>query len=296
MFKKFFVLGILALALAACNTTTNEFYQTDPGVELVVINQGDRTVMVGSTFQFTATVTSVGGASAGVNWLISDDSVATINQSGVVTGVSVGPAIVTAVSQYDPGQSATVNLNVIRAPAVDAVELTQSDFSLRPGQTSTLSVTVTSVSGANTAVSWTSSNPDVVTVSQAGVVAAISGGTAVVTVRSVFDSSVFDTITISVQQIVALSSSPSDITFGVGDAPVTVTTTVDVLGGAPQTVVYASTNPSVATVSPAGVVTPVAPGRAFVVATSSFDPSFFDVIAVEVVEDEEEEDEEEEEE
>jgi uncharacterized protein YjdB len=131
MFKKFFVFGLLALVLAACNTTTNEFYETEPGVDLVVINQSDRTLMVGSAFQFTATVTAVGGASPSVNWLISDDTVATINQSGIVMGVSVGSAVVTAVSQYDPEQSATVNLTVIRAPAVDSVVLRQEDFSIR---------------------------------------------------------------------------------------------------------------------------------------------------------------------
>jgi uncharacterized protein YjdB len=292
MFKKFFIFGILALTLAACSTTNNQFYENEPGVELVVINQGNRTVMVGSNFQFTATVTAVGGASTGVNWLISDDTVATISQSGVVTGVSVGSAVVTAISQHDPSQLATANLNVIRAPAIDSVELNQSDFNIRPGQTSTLSVTVTSVSGAPTTVTWTSSNVEVATVSPSGVVTAVSGGTATITVRSVFDSSVFDTLTVSVQQIVALSSSPSDITLLVDDAPVTITTTVAVLGDAPQTVVYASTNPSVATVSSTGVVTPIAPGRTFIVSTSSFDASFFDVTAVEVLEEEEEEEEE----
>jgi trimeric autotransporter adhesin len=291
MFKKIFVFGILALFLAACSTTNNQFYETEPGVELVVINQGTRTVMVGSTFQFTATVTAVGGAATGVNWLIGDDTVATVNQTGTVTGVGVGTTTVTAVSQHDPEQTATVNLTVIRAPAVDSVTLTQDNFALRIGQINTLSVTVVAVSGANTGVTWSSSNEDVVTVSTTGVVTAISGGVATITVRSVFNSAVFDTVTVSVQQVVALTTSPSDIALVLDEEDTAqVTTTVTVLGNAPQTVVYASTNPAVATVSSTGLVTAVSEGTAYVVVTSAFDGSFFSVIPVEVTEPEDDDD------
>jgi len=282
MYKKILAFGLLALMLTAC--TTNEFYETvvDPEVQQVVINQGNRTLMVGRTFQFTATVTTVGGADAGVNWLVGDYSLATIDQNGTVTGLSVGTTTVTAVSRHDPEQTTSVTLTIIRAPAVDSVTLNLDELALRPGQTSTLVATVTAVSGATTAVTWTSSDPTVATISSSGVVTTVSGGTAVITVRSVFDNAVFDTITVYVQQVVSLETSPTDLTFTVGDDAETLTTTVTVLGNAPTTVVYASTNPAVATVSQLGVVTPVAEGTAFVVVTSTFDSTFFTVIPVTV--------------
>jgi len=69
-------------------------------------------VDVGNTLALTATVTAGGGISTAVNWISSNTAVATVNGSGVVTGVSPGSVTITARSVANFTKSATVPITV----------------------------------------------------------------------------------------------------------------------------------------------------------------------------------------
>ncbi|WP_442592467.1 phage tail tube protein [Parapusillimonas sp. JC17] len=68
-------------------------------------------VDVGDTVQMSASV-SPGGASQAVTWHSSDLAVATVNGSGLVTGVSAGTAVITAYSTVDPTKSDSETVTV----------------------------------------------------------------------------------------------------------------------------------------------------------------------------------------
>jgi hypothetical protein len=69
-------------------------------------------VDVGSTLTLTPTVVASGGAPTTVAWASSDPTKATVNSSGVVTGVSVGNVTIVARSTADPTKSASVPIKV----------------------------------------------------------------------------------------------------------------------------------------------------------------------------------------
>ena len=70
----------------------------------------------------------------------------------------------------------------------------------------------------------------------------------------------------------SVSVSPSTLSLDATTRPNgNLSATVDALNGAPTTVTWSSSNPSVATVSPAGLVTGLAAGSATIIATSTFD-------------------------
>ena len=68
----------------------------------IAVTPSDPTISVGRTQQFTATGTysdnSTSVITNSVTWTSSDTTLATINSSGLATGVSVGNATITATS------------------------------------------------------------------------------------------------------------------------------------------------------------------------------------------------------
>ena len=83
-------------------------------------------------------------------------------------------------------------------PVVTGVSIDQPDGSLVAGGTLLLSVTVTATGGASEAVTWSSGNGSVASVSASGLVTALTPGSSTITATSVFDTSKGDGITITV--------------------------------------------------------------------------------------------------
>lgn len=85
-------------------------------------------VKVGATINVTATVLP-SGAPQGVSWAVNNEAIATVNSSGVVTGVSAGSVTVTATSTAAASVKASVNLTVKADDPLPAGLYTAMDFS-----------------------------------------------------------------------------------------------------------------------------------------------------------------------
>ncbi len=136
-------------------------------------------------------------------------------------------------------------------------------------------------------VIWSSSNEEVATVDENGVVTGIAAGEATITATSKITSTVSDSATITVVAAddesvapTAISVSEEAITIGSTDtyqASATITPSY-----AAQTVSWASDNTDVATVDANGLISAVALGTANITATSTIDSTLSATIAVEV--------------
>lgn len=69
-------------------------------------------LMKSSSVKLTATVTPWGTPDESVTWTSSDESVATVNENGIVTGVDKGTATITATANADPTKSASCEVTV----------------------------------------------------------------------------------------------------------------------------------------------------------------------------------------
>ena len=92
--------------------------------------------------------------------------------------------------------------------SVTGVSLNRTTLPLAVGKTETLSITVAPATATNKAVTWSSSNPAVATVSANGTVTAVAEGTATITVRTV-DGGFTATVTITVTDP-GVSNAPVD--------------------------------------------------------------------------------------
>mgnify|MGYP003308282432 CR=1 FL=1 len=84
---------------------------------LSVAISGAHEVKPGETLQLTANVEVEGSASREVTWISLNESVATVNESGLVTTLAAGTAAIKAVSKFDDSKFDQVNF-AIKAPAV----------------------------------------------------------------------------------------------------------------------------------------------------------------------------------
>lgn len=160
---------------ATCTVTV-----TKKKVTGVTLNKTSATITKGYTTTLTATV-SPSGANNSVIWSTSDSSVATVSSTGKVTAKKAGTAKITATT-VEGGYTATCQIAVTEK-TVTGVKLNRTSLSLDVGSTSTLTATI-SPSGANSSVTWSSSDPSVATVSSTGKVTAVKAGTATIMVKT----------------------------------------------------------------------------------------------------------------
>ena len=140
-------------------------------------------VTVGQTLTLTASVAPADATNKAVTWSSSSDSIATVSDEGVVTGVAEGDATITVTTE-DGGFTATCNVTVEAATvAVTGVTVSPTSDSITVGETLTLTATVAPENATNKTVTWSTSEATVATVED-GVVTGVSAGNATITVTT----------------------------------------------------------------------------------------------------------------
>src|SRR5207253_629323 len=165
---------------------TSTITVTPVPVASVEVTPATASVQAGQTVQLTATPRDAGGTPLSgrtVTWSSSNTAVATVSNSGVVSGVTPGSATITATSE---GKSGTSAITVTPVP-VASVDVTPPSASVQAGQTVQLTATPKDANGAplsGRTVTWSSSNTAVATVSNSGLVSGVTPGTATITATS----------------------------------------------------------------------------------------------------------------
>lgn len=125
-----------------------------------------------------ATVVPEDATDVVIEYVSSDEAIATVDNTGYITAVAAGEADITA-SVVDTGLAATCH--VIVTPAIESLDISKSSMTMKPGATNTLSVTVSPEDANISGMTWTSSDEAVATVDQEGNVTAVADGTATIT-------------------------------------------------------------------------------------------------------------------
>ncbi len=226
---------------------------------------------LGETVLLGATVRDQNGevmAGASVSWSSSDNAVASVNTTGLVTAAGNGTATITATSGTASG---TASVSV--AQAATAVSVTPGSVTLSAvGETAQFTAEVQDANGnaiSGASVSWSSGDEAVATVDADGLVTAVANGTATITATS---GSLSGTGTVTVEQeAAAVTVAPDSVHLIVAGETAQLAAEVadangNVIDGA--TVSWASADEAVATVDANGLVTAVADGATTVTATS----------------------------
>ena len=153
-------------------------------VTSVKLNTNDLVMYINEVYTFVATVKPNNASNKEVTYKSSNTSVATITNSGEITGLKAGTTTVT-VTTKDGGFTDTCNVQVKATDvAVTGVSLDKTTLTLDEGDVGQLTATVSPSNASNKSVSWSSSDNNTATVSSTGVVTAIKEGTATITVTT----------------------------------------------------------------------------------------------------------------
>ena len=115
----------------------------------------------------------------GITWNSSNTGVATVDQSGNVTAKANGTTTITATTQNGKSASCTVTVTTL----ITSLTVSPTSKTLKTGETVQLTATV-NPADTTEKVQWTSSNTDVATVNDTGLVTAKAAGTVTITVKN----------------------------------------------------------------------------------------------------------------
>ena len=226
---------------------------------------------LGSAYAFGAVARDANGfeiLGTSFSWSSSDESVATVDAEGVVTAVGNGQV---SISASAGGVSDSVTLSVSQVTASVQVDLSALTMKAL-GETYQLSATARDENGndiSGAPITWGSSDIAVATVTGAGLVTAVGGGTAWIVAAT---GGVADTVSVTVSQAVAsVRVVPSTASFdAVGQTTGFAATAFDALDHAiaDASITWSSSDGAVVVVDGTGLATAMGPGSAEIVAAS----------------------------
>lgn len=259
---------LVAAAAQACDAAT------DPaGERVAVVRLSDSavTLRVGDDAPLVATVqaTESGAPLVGrpIFWSTRDTAIATVSQAGVVRAVGVGSTQVAASAE---GRGAVANVTVLARP-IATLQAEPATVQLVVNGTQQLTARALNDLGAPTsvAVTWTSLDPGVVSVTAAGQVTALAPG--VGSVRATADGiSATAAVVVTPIPVASVRATPESVELVAGATQQLAALALDASGAtlAGREIAWRSLDPAVAAVSSAGQLTALAPGATGAVASA----------------------------
>ena len=157
-------------------------------VSSLTLSESTLTLNSGSKAQLTVTATPPDALNPSVTWSSSDESVATVDATGLVTAVAGGSCTITAAAVDGSGKTATCQVTVVQL--VTGIMLSHTTVTLEPEGTQKLTFEVQPSNASNNKVTWSSSDENVAGVIN-GIVVAVAEGRCTITCAATDGSGVF---------------------------------------------------------------------------------------------------------
>ena len=260
---------VLCALLSACSSKDSI---TSPAVVVtsVQVSLPPHTFYVGGSVQATVAVTDQNGnamSGQAVNWSTSDATIATVTQTGLVSGVGAGSATITATVGTRQGSAA---LTITLVP-VASVLVTTPTNALFVGQTQQLTAVAHDSAGnilTNRTITWATSDSTKARVSSAGTVTAVAAGSVSIT-ATIGTQLGSASLQISLVPVASVVVTPTTNALYVGQTQQLTATALDSIGNilTNRTVTWGTSDGTKVSVSNTGLVTAIGVGSVSVTAT-----------------------------
>jgi uncharacterized protein YjdB len=280
---------IVTCTLASILSCVTDTYDPTPGIYhdgstchyRVAVGLNISTLAPTETAHAVSVVSSLDGTpvSGSVSWASDNSAVASVASDGVVTAIDVGTVGIKATIA---GCTGSATLNVSRLPPIANVAVSIDSTTLPVGHTSQARAVARDSAGnalSAPTVSWVSLTPSVGTVSESGMVTAVSSGTATIQAAILGDSGQVSFVVTDTSSsapppppppppppavVVSVTVAIDSATLVVGHTAQAFATARDAAGVAitGRTISWTAVNPGLATISSAGVITGVSAGTA----------------------------------
>ena len=235
----------------------------------ITLNKTEVSLEVTQTITLKATVLPESTYNKVVTWKSSDETIATVDENGVVIAVKLGEATITATTTDGTNLSASCKVTV-KSTLATSITLDKTEIELEATQTATISATILPELTTNKTVTWKSSDEKIATVDVNGVVTAVKVGEAIITATTVDGSNLSASC-----RVIVMPTQATSITLNKTEVSLKATETVTLVAtvlpelATNNTVTWKSSNNDVAIVDENGKVTAIVTGEATITATTT---------------------------
>ena len=235
-------------------------------VTRISLTAPEKSVAVGKTIPLTAAFLPESAALKQVSWTSSDERIATVDESGNVTGVKRGNVRITVIAQDGSNIRANIGLQV--SQNAEEIVLDKPEVTVDTGRTATLKATVLPKDTNDKNVVWSTSDESIAKVNAQGRITGVALGDCEIICSSRATGDVQARATVHVQQPV------KKITFGAAptvyvNATGKLTWNIEPENASNKNVTFRSGNEKILKVSEDGTVTGVNTGETYVSVVST---------------------------
>lgn len=184
--------GMLIACVALFSSCDEENEAVAPTVQYIELSELKKTMSIGTTSQLGAIVLPDAVIDKTITWKTDDESIATIDSEGNITAIAEGETKISAIVN---NVTALCALTVVPV-AVESVTLNKDVMKMSINETLQLIATVLPENATYKDITWTSSNEQVATVNNDGLVTTIGTGNTTITATSGDKSAVCNLVVI----------------------------------------------------------------------------------------------------
>ena len=236
-----------------------------PTVNSVTLSQSSLSLLKGKTAQLTATVSPDDAPNKAVSWKSSNTKVAKVDSDGLVKAVGAGTATITVTTKQGK-KTAKCKVTVKKLVALKSISKIKTAY-VQVGNTHQVNP-VLNPKKADVTLSYASSNPDIASIDENGLIAAHASGTATIKV-SASPGGKSQSFTVSTGIVpataVRLNKTKGSLKRGKSEQ---LTATMLPEEVSPSALIWKSSNTKIVRVSDAGEITALRKGTATITATT----------------------------
>jgi len=228
---------------AICNVTVSK------AVSSVEFDQKSVEMYVGESKRLTYQLKPDTASDTSVRFTSFNTAIADVDRSGMVTARQSGQTQIMIMS--NDGSLYSICTVVVKQRAT-GVKMSVTNVTMNKGEYFNIEVSVTPSTATDASLSWESQDEKIATVNSAGRVSAKDVGTTVIMVKTTTGATAFCTVTV-LEGVTQLELDPDFATVDIGET-ITLTPKFTPEKASNQNVTFKSSDESIATVNPVGVV------------------------------------------
>ena len=244
----------------------------DIPAQSLTLNKSELTLKANESSQLIASILPENATDKTITWISSNESIAQVDQNGLVTAVSVGNTTITATTANGLKAECAITVEKTDATGIvidkDALGITGDDLEMSVGDVKTISVKIEPETATDKSVTFESSNPAVASIDADGKVTALSLGQTTIKITAASGVSTEFNVIVVETPAASISLNKTEATLKATEtvqleATILPETTTD------KTVTWTSSDENTAKVDANGLVTAVAVGKATITATTA---------------------------
>ncbi|MDR0755092.1 MAG: Ig-like domain-containing protein [Prevotellaceae bacterium] len=267
IFKEIILSAMICIASISCQKQNEEPVVPVTGIKL---NENTVSLNTGSEAKLIPSIIPNNATNQTVKWLSGNPGIATVDDSGLIKGISVGKAVITATTVNNGKiDSCIVTVNAISVP-VTGIKVTPETAKIKIKATFQLAAAVLPTDATNKKVTFKSNDDNVATVNENGLITGISAGKATI-IATTNDGRKKDSCIVTVDTD---AISVTGIALTLMDAGIEVNQTTKIIvhvqpaAATNKKVTFKSSDENVATVNENGLITGKSAGAATITVTS----------------------------